>query len=168
MRRQGLVLTIAAVAAATVCVAAPVALPAVHAEDITKIDIIGPVGSGQFGTQTLVLTNGNFVVTDPLFDGPAQIDVGAVFLYNGLTHQLISAITGSTAFDMVGGDGVTEVGASNFVIRSTPWDSSAIDVGAATWVNGTTGLNGVVSAANSLVGTTANDFVGGLVTTLGN
>ena len=38
-----------------------------------------------------------------------------------------------------------------------------------TWGSGTTGVSGAVSAANSLVGTTANDFVGSFgVTALSN
>ena len=43
----------------------------------------------------------------------------------------------------------------NYVVRSTDWDNGAVvNAGAATWGNGTTGVSGVVSAANSLVGST--------------
>ena len=41
--------------------------------------------------------------------------------------------------------------------------------GAVTWGNGTTGISGTVSAANSLVGSTASDQVGiGGITALSN
>jgi hypothetical protein len=40
--------------------------------------------------------------------------------------------------------------------------------GASTWCNGTTGSVGVVSASNSLIGTTANDMVGAFVAPLTN
>jgi hypothetical protein len=54
------------------------------AQAATQIDIVGPTGSGQFSTSVTVLSNGNFVVTDPGFDSRAT-DIGAVYLYNGQT-----------------------------------------------------------------------------------
>ncbi len=52
---------------------------------------------------------------------------------------------------------MTSLSNGNYVVRSPEWHESR---GAVTWGNGTTGLSGVVSYANSLVGTTANDQVG--------
>lgn len=126
--------------------------------------INGPSGSGEFGRSVTVLPNGNIVVTDPGFDGPGPVaDVGAVHLYrpNG---SLISTLRGSSANDRVGGGtggGVVVLANGNFVVVSPDWDAGAVvNVGAVTFVSGSTGLNGVVSAANSLVGSTANDRVG--------
>ena len=49
----------------------------------------------------------------------------------------------------------------NYLVRSSLWDNgSATDAGAVTFGNGETGVTGVVSAANSLVGSTAGDSVG--------
>lgn len=114
----------------------------------------------KFGTQATLLPNGNIVVTDPEFAAPGPINaVGAVFLYEP-DGDLISTVRGSTANDRVGSSGVTVVGDSNFVIASSGWDNpsgAVTNAGAATWVNGVTGLNGVVSFVNSLVGTQAND-----------
>ena len=46
----------------------------------------------------------------------------------------------------------------NYVVSSINWDNgAAADAGAATCGSGTTGVSGAVSAANSLVGSTAND-----------
>jgi hypothetical protein len=45
----------------------------------------------------------------------------------------------------------------NFVVDSPDWDDNT---GAVTWGNGTTGVSGVVSAANSLVGKNAGDQLG--------
>jgi hypothetical protein len=57
----------------------------------------------------------------------------------------------------------------NYVVLSTNWDSGGItNVGAVTWGNGTSGISGVVSSNNSLVGSTASDNVGGNVTALTN
>src|SRR5262249_35859593 len=108
---------------------------------------------------------GNFVVTDP--NGLTNA-VGAVYLY-GPTGTLISTLTGSNANDHVGSSGVYVVGGSNFVVLSPQWNNGGpTQGGAATWVNGTTGLNGFVSQGNSLVGTTANDAVGSNLTVLSN
>jgi trimeric autotransporter adhesin len=124
-------------------------------------DLLGPTGSERFGEQVLVLSNGNFVVVDSGWDSPTQANVGAVDLYSGVTNSRISSVAGATADDAVGSGGVVEVGPGNFVIVSPAWaNGAALAAGAVTWVNGTTGLNAVVSPANSLVGTSANDSVG--------
>jgi hypothetical protein len=132
-----------------------------------QIDIHGPAGSGAFGSAVTALPNGNFVVTDP----QANSGVGAVYLYSS-NGTLISTLTGSVPGDHVGGPYSTPVvvGSSNFVVISSDWSNgAAAAAGAVTFVNGTTGLNGVVSPANSLVGTTTDDQVGGYgVTVLAN
>ncbi|MBS1633908.1 MAG: T9SS type A sorting domain-containing protein [Bacteroidetes bacterium] len=123
--------------------------------------INGPAGSGQFGYSITVLANGNYVVTDPDYDEGSTANVGAVYLYNGSTHALISTLKGSTANDNVGDAGITALSNGNFVVASPGWDNGAnSDAGAVTWCNGSSGLSGVVSSSNSLVGTTANDRVG--------
>ncbi len=132
-------------------------------------DVLGQdAGSAEFGGQVLVLSNGNYVVVDSLFDQGAASDVGAVYLYNGATDLPISRATGSITGDQIGSDGVTEVGTSDFVILSASWHDGSAAVGAATWVDGTTGLTGQVSAANGLVGSTNLDFTGSAVTALTN
>ena len=46
----------------------------------------------------------------------------------------------------------------NYVVRSAYWDNgAATNAGAVTWGSGTTGVSGVVSSSNSLVGSTSND-----------
>ena len=58
--------------------------------------------------------------------------------------------------DYVGYGGVTALTNGNYVVASFSWNNgAATDAGAATWGSGTTGVSGVVSAANSLVGSTA-------------
>ena len=132
----------------------------------SQLDITGPVGSGQFGATVAVLPNGNIVVTDPGFDS-VNADIGAVYLYDGATLALISTLTGSAANDQVGSGGVTVLSSGNFVVRSANW--GATDFGAVTFGSATTGVSGSVSAANSLVGSTADDLVGsGGVTALTN
>lgn len=121
--------------------------------------INGPAGSGSFGQNIILLSNGNFVVTDPGFDEGSTLNVGAVYLYSGTTFTPISVLKGSTAEDGVGN--VTPLSNGNFLVGSPFWDNgTAVNAGAVTLVNGITGLNGVVSPANSLVGTKSDDQVG--------
>jgi CSLREA domain-containing protein len=134
----------------------------------TQTDIPGPNGSGNFGYAVTVLPNGNIVVTDPYFDSPSATDVGAAYLYNS-AGGLISTLTGSTASDRVGFNGVTVLNNGNYIVRSARWQNNGqVDAGAATWCSGTAGCTGTVSPANSLVGSSANDQVGNSISALSN
>ena len=134
----------------------------------TQIDINGPAGSDAFGSVT-VLSNGNIVIVDQGYNAGAVAKVGAVYLYNGATGALISTLTGSTAGDQVGSNGVTVLSNGNFVVRSAFWNNGgAANAGAATWGNGMAGVSGEISAANSLIGSTASDGVGDSVIALSN
>lgn len=135
-----------------------------------RFDLPVPPGSGAFGTSVTVLPNGNFVVTDPGYDLPGGVaNVGAVYLYSPLGVQ-ISKLTGSSSDDAVGSGRVVVVGDGNFVVCSPEWayGVGAHDAGAVTWGSGSTGVSGVVSAQNSLVGDKANDFVGQAGTSAGS
>lgn len=127
-----------------------------------------PSPGNQFGATVVALATGNVVVTSPYcdFNGP---NTGSVYLFNGATGVLISELHGSTFDDRIGSDGVTALGNGNYVIRTQQWDKgSVINVGAVTWGSGTSGVSGVVSESNSLVGSASNDRVGtGGITVLG-
>jgi hypothetical protein len=113
------------------------------------------------------LTNGNYVVRSSNWDSGTITNVGAVTWGNGTSGiagvvSSSNSLVGSTASDAVGGTGVTALGNGNYVVASADWDTGTItDVGAVTWGDGTSGLSGVVSSSNSLVGSTAFDYVGG-------
>ena len=63
---------------------------------------------------------------------------------------LITTLTGSQPGDFVGTGGVTALTNGNYVVISPYWGNGAVDdVGAVTWGNGTTGISGPVSPANS-------------------
>ncbi len=127
----------------------------------SQLDILGPAGSGWFGSDVLALPNGNFVVTDPKFDSGSTVDVGAVYLYHGGTRELISTLTGSQANDQVGLGGVKLLANGNYVVISYYWNNGSVSqAGAVTWCSATAGCSGEVSPANSLVGSTAYDRVG--------
>ncbi len=125
-------------------------------------EIEGPVGSENFGSPVTVLPNGNFVVTDPGYDAPGPVtDVGAVYLYNGATLQVISVLTGERQYDGIGSGGIVVLANGHYVVVSPMWDYTRMgfEAGAVTWCSATTGLSGKVTPVNSLVGE-AGDSVG--------
>lgn len=135
-----------------------------------QVVIGGPGGSGSFGEAVTVLPNGNIVVVDTGADAIGSIaDVGAVYLYRP-TGVLISTLRGSSAGDAVGNGGITVLETGNFVVSSPNWrNGAASNAGAVTFVAASSGINGAVSAANSLVGTGFGNLVGsGGVTPLVN
>ncbi|MCB1206322.1 MAG: hypothetical protein KDN18_18820, partial [Verrucomicrobiae bacterium] len=128
---------------------------------------------GNFGV--VALSNGNYVVRSPNWNNGAASGAGAVTWGNGISgiSGVVSAsnsLVGSASNDGVGGGRVTALSNGNYVVISFNWDNgAATDAGAVTWGNGTSGVSGVVSASNSLVGSTSNDSVGGRgMTTLSN
>ncbi len=126
-----------------------------------QFDLLNPTPNfgDDFGKVVLPLSSGTVVVCDPSDDAVAG-DAGAVYLFDGLTGALISTLTGSAIGDSVGSD-VVALNDGNFVVRSPGWNNSSIvAAGAVTWGDGTTGISGTVSVANSLVGSSANDAVG--------
>jgi hypothetical protein len=130
--------------------------------------LVGSTAGDEVGYSVTVLSNGNYVVPSPDWDNDLVTDAGAVTWGSGTTgvKGMVSAansLVGSTAGDRIGEGplGVTTLKNGNYVVRSPTWDTSTVaDVGAVTWGSGTTGIAGVVSAANSLVGSTAGDQVG--------
>jgi hypothetical protein len=111
------------------------------------------------------LTNGNALVRSPYWDNNVTgIDVGAVTFLSGTTGvtgvvSSANSLVGSKSGDNIGSDGITELSSGHFIVRSGSWDGTNADVGALTWGSSTTGVTGVVSSANSLVGTTAGGNV---------
>ncbi len=112
------------------------------------------------------LSNGNYVVVSPNWDNGGIVDAGAVTWVNGsgsvtATVTETNSLVGSQANDQIGSKGVTILSNGNYVVSSPNWDDAGItDVGAVTWGNGTSGVSGVVSVTNSLIGKTIDDGVG--------
>lgn len=114
----------------------------------------------------VILANGNFVVSSPLWNRGDTLTVGAATWIDataGLTGTVTStnSLVGGSADDMIGSEGIVPLVNGNYVVLSTSWDAdSAEDAGAATWGDGLRGASGEVSPANSLVGTHELDQVG--------
>src|SRR5262249_38660148 len=108
------------------------------------------------GRGVTVLPNGNYVVISP--NGRGSVTWGsAASGVRGVVSEA-NSLVGTTANDRVGDDGILVLSNGNYLVRSSSWNGT---FGAVTWASGATGIRGVVSAANSLVGSTANDRVGG-------
>ena len=145
-----------------ITIATPAVIPGVSVELLDP----NPGSNEIFGSSVRVLSaQGNILVFNPQ-DDFAATDAGAIYLFNGTSGALISALRGSAAGDQVGSSGtfMTNVFAStvvlgngNQLIRSPSWNGSA---GAITPFNLSTGVSGAVSSANSLVGAAPGDQIG--------
>ena len=124
------------------------------------------IGNSVGGGGITVLANGDYVVNSPFWDSETTDGVGAVTWCSQLTgcNGTVSAsnsLVGSSSGDLVGFGGVTALSNGNYVVSSPRWNNgSVLWAGAVTWGNGAGGTKGVVSTANSLVGSSANDQVG--------
>jgi hypothetical protein len=126
-----------------------------------QFQLVDPTpGAGDIFGYGTSLASGN-VVAREYNDDFGGTDAGAAHLYSGRTGALLATLTGGGANNRVSIGGVTPLTNGNYVISSPQWDAGvASNEGAVTWGNGLTGVAGVVSASNSLVGSTPSDFVG--------
>lgn len=112
------------------------------------------------------LSNGSYVVNSPYWNG----NRGAATWGNGatgtaLTVSPLNSLVGNSANDGVGAQ-VVALSSGHYVVGSPDWNGK---MGAATWGNGTNGNpKGAITALNSLVGSSANDAVGGNLLALAN
>ncbi len=125
-------------------------------------------------TVVTVLSNGHFVVCNPLWENEAGARVGAaawVDANTGLSGPIspANALVGSQNFDYVCNRGVTALSNGNYLVRSRDWRNGNIQrAGAITWGSGVGGKTGMVSPANSLVGAHDLASIGDRVTALRN
>lgn len=127
--------------------------------------LVGSTTKDALASTLTALANGNFVLASPNWDNGLSVDVGAITWGNGLggtvgAISIANSLTGSTTND---GEHVhiTALTNGNYLVGSPFWDNgSASDAGAITWGNGIGGTIGVISEANSLVGSTKNDYAG--------
>lgn len=133
--------------------------------------LLGSTSGDQMGRAFLALANGNYVTGSELWDQPSvgPTDVGAVAWCSGLTGRIgflnaANALIGSITSDQVGGV-LQSLANGNYLVLSRLFDrtspSLVADAGAVTWGSGTSGIVGVVSESNSVVGSSPSDLVGG-------
>ncbi|MDR2325168.1 MAG: YDG domain-containing protein [Acidovorax sp.] len=113
------------------------------------------------------LSNGNYVVVGFEWNNGTVVKAGAVTWGDGATGisgvvSSSNSMVGTQANDYVGRGGITVLGNGNYVVDSQYWaNGTATKAGAVTWGSGTVGVSGEISSSNSLVGTQANDGMGG-------
>ncbi|MFO1004680.1 MAG: hypothetical protein U0929_01875 [Planctomycetaceae bacterium] len=118
-----------------------------------------------FSGYVTALSNGNYLVALPDWDNGEIVDTGAVTWGNGTTGtsgpvSAANSLVGSSPNDRVGSEIIELLGNSNYVVGSHNWDNGLItNAGAVTWGNGATGITGVVSPLNSLIGSSPDDRV---------
>src|SRR5699024_1973282 len=123
-------------------------------------------------TSIIELSNGNYVVRSSDWHNGAVADAGAVTWGNGNTGvagvvSAANSLVGSTANDRIGE--VEPLPNGGYLVRSPNWDNgSVVDAGAVTWGSPAGGVAGIISAANSLVGSSRSDLVGSGVLILSN
>jgi filamentous hemagglutinin family protein len=129
--------------------------------------LIGSTANDAIGNSVTALTNGNYVVTSPNWDNGGTSNVGAVTWGSGTsgvsgTISSSNSLIGSTSGDAIGSI-IIALTNGNYVTSSGTWNNGGLaNAGAATWGSGTTGITGVVSSSNSLVGPSSGDFIGNL------
>jgi hypothetical protein len=143
----------------------------------TANSLTGTTANDLNGNMISPFPNGNYVMRSISWDGAAG-NVGAITFCNGATNscagQPVSAsnsLVGSTSNDNVGNGSATTLANGNLVIQSKFWSNTAANAsaGAFTLCHATSGCpTGVLSSANSLTGTRANDLSGGAVVALTN
>ncbi len=128
----------------------------------TSNSLYGSTAGDRVGTSVQEVSNGGYLVISPYWDNGLIADVGAVSRCTGTSTcsgavNEVTSLVGSHAEDKVGFSGVTVLPSGNYVIQSINWNGR---LGAATWCSGTGHCSGPVTASNSLVGSTAFDYVG--------
>ncbi|MBF8263003.1 MAG: Cadherin protein,putative collagen-binding protein, partial [Parachlamydiales bacterium] len=117
------------------------------------------------------LTNGNYVVSSPLWDG-AKANVGAATWCDGTivtatTVTTANSLHGSFTGDRTSSGGICALADGNYVVNSPQWnkwlDPTVADVGAATWGDGAIGITGEIVPATSVIGLTAMTSLGSIV-----
>jgi filamentous hemagglutinin family protein len=122
--------------------------------------LVGEIAGDRVGKGGVIaLTNGNYLVVSPDWGSNYQ---GAVTWGSG-AGGLVGLIASGNSLvggnlDRLGSRGVIALANGNYVISSPEWGPNY--EGAVTWGNGSTGLTGTVSSANSLIGSISNDKVG--------
>lgn len=123
------------------------------------------LGFTGFDPKVTPLSNGNYVVHDMRWTNHWATEAGFAKWCDGMrgctgTVSAANSLVGSIPTDWVG-YGIAATPSGDYFVLSPYWNNQTTpDAGAVTWCDGTRGCTGVISEANSLVGTTNGDRVG--------
>jgi Repeat of unknown function (DUF5650)/Carboxypeptidase regulatory-like domain len=133
---------------------------------------VGQRANDQIGRSGILEVANGIVVLSPFWDNGNTQDVGAAtFLRDTFVGTVTpeNSLIGGSANDRIGTAPSKVLSNGNYVIVSALWrDENGAAVGAATFGNGSSGVSGVVTSANSLVGSKAGDLQSAYVTPLPN
>jgi hypothetical protein len=126
--------------------------------------LVGSTTTDWVGGQVTPLAGGSYVVVSSIWDNSGIVNAGAATWCpaTGCSGAISAAnsLVGLQPSDGIGFGAIEPLSNGAYTVGSPGWDSgSNIEVGALTWCPAT-GCIGAVSAANSLVGSTAQDRVG--------
>lgn len=139
--------------------------------------LVSNSGDSNIGSGGVIeLANGNYVILSPQWRNEQGKQVGAITWGNqnvgvGGIVSANNSLVGASEGDEVGSYRcITLLSNGNYVVSTTAWSNGIglYRAGAATWGSGTSGVKGVVSSTNSLVGTKSGDGVGSRVVALSN
>ena len=114
-----------------------------------------PAAGNNFANESVVLSNGNIVVSSP-YDDLIATDAGAVYLFDPNTGALLSSINGANVEDRFGFGALTALNNGNYAFGNIFADiNGAVDAGTVILADGNTGRE-----INRISGANANDFFG--------
>ena len=129
--------------------------------------LVGSHSGDRVGIGTVALSNGNYVVESYYWNtyiGAATWGSGTTGV-SGIVSSSNSLVGSTTGTNLTGDDvgaNVVALSNGNYVVDSAYWSGGYINgLGASTWGSGTSGVSGVVSSVNSLVGSHSGDLVSG-------
>jgi hypothetical protein len=134
--------------------------------------LIGSSPNDRVGEVLWPLAHGGYVVASYNWNNGAVTAAGAATFgppgtgVSG-TVSATNSLVGTVAFSSLGKGHVLALPNGNYVVASPEWsDGSGANVGAVSFGSGSSGVSGVVSASNSLVGRRPGDAVGTTVVAL--
>lgn len=146
--------------------------------------LTGSSSNDRVGSLAKALANGDFVVGSPRWDGRDGFnnpisDAGAATFSSGSVGAAtvgavsrFNSLVGGNAGDLVSSGGITALGTGNYVVSSPSWNRQEGSTaplqslaGAATFGLAGSGVQGEITASNSLIGSRAGDRIssGGVV-----
>ena len=121
--------------------------------------MIGSLSGDLYGILLLPLANGDFIAGSGYWDSGVVVNAGAFTRVDGRVGLVgvpssANSIRGSIFEDSVGVGSSTTLGDNNYAVRSIIWDNGGIvNAGAVTILHNTARTHGLISTANSVLGT---------------
>jgi hypothetical protein len=128
--------------------------------------LVGAQPGDKVGSYYSFLPNGDYVTNTQWWHNGSKAEAGATTWCSGQTGcqgivSALNSLVGSQTGDRVSGGFILPLQNGSFLVGNPDWDNGGlIDAGALTFCSGAGGCQGMISPANSLVGSTAGDRMG--------